>query len=80
MFTLKSQVLATSSQLRQYCYFMYTASEDLRLLFRKTKHAQFQMMSKGKEDISLCKSPVLGIRTLEVFELSKQTVQELLRC
>lgn len=58
---IKSQVCAVFSQLRQCWYFMYTASEALRLLFRETKHRQFQMMLWGKEGISLCRSPVLGI-------------------
>lgn len=71
-----------SGQLRQCWYFMNTASEALRLLFREIKHTQFQMMLWGKEGlcISLCKSPVLGSRTLEVCQLSKQTLLELLRC
>lgn len=52
-----------SSQLRQCWYFMYTASEALRLLFRETKYSQFQTLLWAKEGISPCKSPVLGIRT-----------------
>lgn len=71
-----------SGQLGQCWYFMNTASEALSLLFREIKHTQFQMMLWGKEGlcISLCKSPVLGSRTLEVCQLSKQTLLELLRC